>query len=1006
MLVRSCLCGLLLLSPFAVDAAHAQAPLPNVIYIMLDDLGPGEYSSYDNLHGLGNTTKIATPNIDQLAANGMRFDNAHSATSLCASTRAAVMAGTPIWQTNTRWGFGTASLQSGQQSVGDLMQAAGYRTGLMGKGHLGGDIYEVGSNNTTGKGISNLANMDFDRPLKDGMKEHGYDYTFNMIAGIQARPYFFWEDDLATDTDADGNSTRITNANKFSMIQQWNAGYDDGITEISPGASGIGSVNWKTRDVPQAMLNKAVDFLDDSVTNLPTQPFFLHYNSVAGHWPYVAPTAIQVDINGDSDTNDPGESYNIDGYDGSGPAPDDLGTESMQMVSVSDAEVGVLVSYLEQTDDPRNPGHKLIDNTMIIYTSDNGGIGPNYTNQHGPLDRDEWDVYEHDSTAGLRENKAYFYEGGHRVPFIVQWPGQVPAGSVREQRISNVDLMGTLAGLTGQSLIDQGQGSHNLLPVFTGERDDSDPIRDNLIVDDTGGASDGVSRKLYYENNWKLVLGTGTNPTLYQVYDLNTDPAETTDLSGSSDPNVQQRISTMFANHVIERNAARISPVFIGKNSTVDVSAVSPYTDVDVEGVLEGQGQVNGNLDLNNHGTLRIVPNLVLSQTISASQSSRLDEGGTLETNSRIAAGRDNDFELQRGLVEFDLTEINVPAGESIVQARMVFHVGFSWSSAESDSPTMEIYPVIGSFDQATATWNESQAGVPWTTPGGDFDGTTLLGDAADFDPDTVDGGDELIIDDFSLLTDIANNLSDSSYSLMVKYDDLSEQSGLINAVWLDSTQKGSVPPRLEVTFSDAPTSRAIIVSGDYTQRVGSTLEISLGPGNTPGVAFDQLVVGGDIDLMGGALDVLLDAGFTPELGDSFDILEFTGLSGAFGSIELPVLSGDLAWGLKNLYTDGSISVIAAGDFDEDGDVDNDDLVSWTTGFGIPGSASRQDGDANGDGKVDGRDFLAWQGTQGMSAPLVQSVATVVPEPSTAAKLLVLFSILGNRRLQYIRSTR
>ena len=79
------------------------------------------------------------------------------------------------------------------------------------------------------------------------------------------------------------------------------------------------------------MLNKAVGFLDDSVTNSPTQPFFLHYNSVAGHWPYVAPNDIQVDINGDGDTSDPGEFHEIDGYNGTGPAPDDRGTESMQM---------------------------------------------------------------------------------------------------------------------------------------------------------------------------------------------------------------------------------------------------------------------------------------------------------------------------------------------------------------------------------------------------------------------------------------------------------------------------------------------------------------------------------------------------------------------------------------------------------------------------------------------------------------------------------------------------
>ena len=94
-----------------VESYVLKAPVPNVVFIMLDDIGPGEFSSYNNLHGLGQMTKISTPNIDQLATQGMRFTNAHSATALCAPTRAAVMAGTPIWQTNTRWGFGSASLK-------------------------------------------------------------------------------------------------------------------------------------------------------------------------------------------------------------------------------------------------------------------------------------------------------------------------------------------------------------------------------------------------------------------------------------------------------------------------------------------------------------------------------------------------------------------------------------------------------------------------------------------------------------------------------------------------------------------------------------------------------------------------------------------------------------------------------------------------------------------------------------------------------------------------------
>ena len=961
----------------------AQGPAPNVIYIMLDDLGPGEFSSYDNLQGLGQTSKISTPNIDQLATQGIRFTNAHSATALCAPTRAAVMAGTPIWQTNTRWGFGSASLRSGQQSVGDLMQAAGYRTALMGKGHLGGNIYQVGSDNTANKNFSNLANMDFDRPLKDGMKEHGFDYTFNMIAGIQARPYFFWENDLATDADANGNSTRITNANKSTLIRQWDANYDDGVTEISPGASGIGSVNWKTRDVPQTMLNKAVGFMNDSVANSPTQPFYLHYNSVAGHWPYVAPTDIQVDINGDGDTADPGEFHNVDGYNGTGPAPDDRGTESMQMVSVSDAEVGVLVSYLEQTDDPRNPGQKLIDNTMIIYTSDNGGIGPDYYNQFvtegvdPPFDGDEWTVYGHDSTGGLRENKAYYTEGGHRVPFIVQWPGQVEAGAVRDQRISNVDLMGTLAGLTGQSLLDQGQGSHNLLPVITGVRDDSDPIRDNLIVDDTGGASDGVSRKLYYEDNWKLVLSTSSSsPTLYEVYDLNTDPGETTDLRNSPDPSVQQRITSMYVNHLVERNAVRAAPVFIGRNSTIDISQVSPYTDVDVEGTLEGNGQVNGNLDLNSHGTLRIVPGALTSQqTITVQQDVSLRAGAptTNWNGQRNAVGLTNTEGLARTALEFDLTTLNVPVGATIVDAEIVFRVGFGWTLAQDDSPTLEIYSLTTDFDETTATWE-----FPWSTQGGDFDSLTPLAMGNDFNPDTVNGGDLISVAGSALTADLMASLADSQYQLLVRYDDTTEANGLVNALWLDSLQNGPQPPQLVVTYDLASILRSINVTGDYTQRDGSTLELTLGSSSN----FDQLLVNGALELMGGDLDVLLEAGFNPGLGDVFDILDFSSVNGSFDSINLPALAADLAWSTKDLLTTGELLVISTADFDESGTVDENDLSLLRSSFGATG-ATFGDGDANSDGIVDGKDFLIWQRNLGVSITATQTTTASVPEPTS-----------------------
>lgn len=989
-----------------LTSVAAAQPAPNVIYIMLDDLGPGEYDVYNNLQGLGTDSKIATPNINQLAANGMRFNNAHAATSLCAPTRATVMAGAPTWQTNVRWGFGNASLQSGQQSVGDLMQAAGYNTGLMGKGHLGGDIYEVGSNNTAGKNFSNLANMDFDRELKDGMLQHGYDYTFNMIAGIQARPYLYYENDLPTITDAHGTSTRITNANKSTMIQQWNAGYDDGVTEISPGASGFGAVDWKTADVPQVMLNKAVGFMDDSVTNDPTAPFFLHYNSVAGHWPYVAPqgNVIEVDINGDGDFLDAGETHAIDGYDGTGPAPDDLGTESMQMVSASDAEVGVIVAYLEQTDDPRNPGHKLIDNTMIIYTSDNGGIGPDYVNQHGPLDQDEWDVYQHDSTSGLRENKAYFYEGGHRVPFIVQWPGQIEAGAVRDQQVSNIDLMGTLAGLTGQSLIDQGQGSHNLLPVLTGERDDSDPIRKNLVVEDTGGASDGVSRKLYYEGMWKLTLGTNaTNPSIFGFHDLSADPAELNDLSGSTDPAVQQLMNDMYARYLTERAATRMAPVFIGRNSNVAVAQVAGVGDVEVEGELEGNGTIAFDLDVNDGGVLKITDaagGSVFTETINPTQDISIrDTPPTSNWNSqRTAVGLTNQDGLGRAIIEFDLSSVSLPAGATVTDVEMVFTQGFGWGPAVSSSPTIEFYPLVGDFDEATATWNESSTGVAWTTPGGDYDDTNLLGTITGFDPDTINGGDEVVLNDAGFTADVLANLAETAYQLFMKYDDVSEGAVApnYNALWLNSNQAGaSNPVRLVFTYTLPVNGRLLNVSGNYTQRDGSSLAVDLGAGGTAGTNHDLLDVDGNVEIKGGGLAIGLDSGFTPNLGDAFVVLSAGGTEGIAGAYDQTAITGtdltDPDTAIAVLYEDTGVDGIAdqvrlvatyRGDANGDGTVSLLDLNALGAGFGQAGTW--QDGDFNYDGTVSLLDLNALGTTFGSSVVAAQPA---VPEPASLVLL-------------------
>ena len=169
----------------------AWAQSPNVIFILTDDVGTGDYSAYDNLDGLGVSSKIPTPNIDQLAAEGMRFTQAHSVASLCAPTRAGTMTGSNLWHANTRWGMGGTVFKSGQIGTGDLMQNAGYRTAFLGKMHLGGTFYDKNNpGQTTGAGWSNVNNIDFDTPIQDGLQDHGFDYSLGLNAGDSGRALF------------------------------------------------------------------------------------------------------------------------------------------------------------------------------------------------------------------------------------------------------------------------------------------------------------------------------------------------------------------------------------------------------------------------------------------------------------------------------------------------------------------------------------------------------------------------------------------------------------------------------------------------------------------------------------------------------------------------------------------------------------------------------------------------------------------------------------------------
>jgi len=179
-----------------------------------------------------------------------------------------------------------------------------------------------------------------------------------------------------------------------------------------------------------------------------------------------------------------------------------------------------------------------------------------------------------------------------------------------------------------------------------------------------------------------------------------------------------------------------------------------------------------------------------------------------------------------------------------------------------------------------------------------------------------------------------------------------------------------------------------------------STIELQIG-GLAEGTQFDHLEVSGQLTL-GGELAVSLIGGFTPQAGDSFNLFDWTSVSGSFGSIALPALSG-LAWDDSQLHSTGILSVVYAVDFNRDGNVDGVDLATWSNGFGASGSATHAQGDSDGDRDVDGADFLVWQRQLGRTSEVGAIDAVPEPTPPTLGLLAAAGLALiqrGRRRLR------
>lgn len=399
------------LCAFVVQVSAANR-LPNVVLIFADDLGYGDLGCYG-------ATKVQTPNIDRLAAEGRRFTDAHSASAVCTPSRYALLTGEYPFRKGI-WGPCSHRqpllIDTDKLTLAQMFKNAGYDTSCFGKWHLG-----FGTGPT-----------DWTKPLRPGPLELGFDYYFGVPKVNSGFPYVYVENHQIFGGDPD--DPLVYDQKPYSP------------TPYFPAAAGRKSPNrfggakkahelYHDEMIGAELTERAIKWIEARDKR---SPFFLYLATTHIHHPTT-------------------------------PAPRFKGTSQAGLygdfIHELDWMVGELLACLER--------NQIADDTIFIFTSDNGGM----FNTAGQIAFD----HGHKINGDLLGFKFGAWEGGHRVPFLVRWPGKVKAGTTSDQLISNIDMLATFAAVTGQELSKKDQAdSVNLLPAFTGDPEET--IRPHLIL--------------------------------------------------------------------------------------------------------------------------------------------------------------------------------------------------------------------------------------------------------------------------------------------------------------------------------------------------------------------------------------------------------------------------------------------------------------------------------------------------------------------------------------------
>jgi arylsulfatase A-like enzyme len=476
-------------------AAHSQpaAERPNIVLIYADDVGYGDLSCYG-------ARRVHTPNLDRLAGAGVRFTNVHASSATCTPSRYTLLTGEYAWRkpgTGVLPGDARLIVPRGRQSLPGMLQEHGYRTGVVGKWHLGlGD-----------------GNIDWNGEVRPGPLEVGFDYSFIIPATGDRVPCVFVEnhrvanldpkDPIRVNYDHPIGDEPTGAAHPELLSMHPSHGHDQAIVNGVPRIgymTGGKSALWVDENIADTITGKAVRFIEENRA----RPFFLYFATHDIHVPRI-------------------------------PNPRFAGKTSMgprgDAIAELDWSVGRVLDTLDRLD--------LARNTILMFSSDNGPVVDD-----GYRDEAAEKLGDHKPAGPLRGGKYSSFDGGTRVPMMLRWPGHVKPDSVSPALVGHVDFFASLADLTGaKSAAGAAPDSMDMLPAMLGR----DQKGRDWLVEHAGSLA-------LIEGDWKLIapgngpkmnrntnteLGNDSQP---QLYDLSSDIAEKNNLAGEHPDRVKSML--------------------------------------------------------------------------------------------------------------------------------------------------------------------------------------------------------------------------------------------------------------------------------------------------------------------------------------------------------------------------------------------------------------------------------------------------------------------------------